>query len=34
VKSWLTITYPDGRTESKNLGVDQYNPLPHVIERG
>lgn len=34
VKSWLTIKYHDGRTEYKNLGVDDYNPLPHVIEKG
>jgi vancomycin resistance protein VanW len=34
VKSWLTIKYSDGRTESKDLGVDYYNPLPHVIEKG
>jgi vancomycin resistance protein YoaR len=34
VKSWLTIKYQDGRTEYKNLGVDYYSPLPHVIEKG
>lgn len=34
VKSGLTIKYQDGRTEYKNLGVDYYRPLPHVIEKG
>ena len=34
VKSWLTIKRLDGRIERKNLGIDYYNPLPHVIERG
>jgi vancomycin resistance protein VanW len=34
VKSWLTVKYLDGRIENKNLGVDYYNPLPHVIEKG
>lgn len=34
VKSWLTIQYRDGRTEHNNLGVDNYNPLPQVIEKG
>ncbi len=34
VKSWLAIKYSNGRIEYKNLGVDHYNPLPHVIEKG
>lgn len=34
VESWLSIKYPDGESETKNLGVDTYRPLPRVIERG
>lgn len=34
VKSWVTIEYPDGKTEIKNRGKSYYNPLPEVIEKG
>lgn len=34
VKSWLTVKYPDGRTRQRNLGIDYYRPLPHLVERG
>ncbi|HEX2952753.1 MAG TPA: VanW family protein [Bacillota bacterium] len=34
VRSWLTIKYPNGQKELKQLGVDRYDPLPRVIERG
>jgi vancomycin resistance protein VanW len=34
VKSRLTVSYPDGRVEHKNLGTDYYKPLSHVIEKG
>ncbi len=34
VKSWLKIKYRDGRIEHKDLGIDYYDPLPHVIEKG
>ena len=34
VKSWLTITYPNGAIVKKELGISYYKPLPQVIERG
>jgi vancomycin resistance protein VanW len=34
VKSWLTITYPNGSTVKKELGVNHYQPLLQVVERG
>ncbi len=34
VKSWLTITHPNGSRVKKELGINYYKPLPHVIERG
>lgn len=34
VKSWLTITYPNGTIVKKELGISYYKPLPQVIERG
>lgn len=34
VKSWLTLEYPDGKLETRQLGVDHYRPMPRVVERG
>lgn len=34
VKSWLIITYPDGRKARRELGIDHYRPLPEIRERG
>lgn len=34
VKSWLTLEYPDGRKETRNLSVDYYRPMPRIIEKG
>jgi vancomycin resistance protein YoaR len=34
VKSWVTIHYQDGRSETRYLGADTYKPLPQVIEKG
>jgi vancomycin resistance protein YoaR len=34
VKSWLTISYPNGSTAKKELGLSHYKPLPEIIERG
>lgn len=34
VKTYLVITYQDGRVERKSLGTSYYNPMPHVIEKG
>jgi vancomycin resistance protein VanW len=34
VKSWITVEYPDGKTETKSRGKSYYNPLPEVIEKG
>ena len=33
VESWVTITTPDGKTTSKNMGISQYWPMPYEIER-
>lgn len=33
VKSWVDIVYADGHTEKRELGTDQYRPMPRVIER-
>jgi vancomycin resistance protein VanW len=33
IKSWVTITYPDGRVETKNLGVSNYRPFDSLIEK-
>lgn len=32
VESWVTITYSDGKTETKNMGISQYWPKPYLIE--
>lgn len=32
VKNWVSIRYPDGRSEVKELGVDYYKPMPKIIE--
>ncbi|HEX7713964.1 MAG TPA: VanW family protein [Bacillota bacterium] len=34
VKSWLIITYPEGRVNRRDLGIDTYQPLPEVRESG
>lgn len=34
VKSWVTVEYPDGKTETKSRGKSYYNALPEVIEKG
>lgn len=34
VRSWLIITYPDGRKVRRDLGIDTYQPLPEVRESG
>lgn len=34
VSTSITIEYPDGKTETKKLGKNYYNPLPQLIERG
>jgi vancomycin resistance protein VanW len=31
-KSWVTIEYGDGKTETKDLGISYYIPLPYIIE--
>jgi hypothetical protein len=33
-ESWLTIQYPNGQKELKQLGIDHDDSLPRVIERG
>lgn len=33
VKSWVDIVYADSRREKRELGTDQYRPMPRVIER-
>lgn len=32
LRSWLTITMPDGTVKTKNLGKSYYDPLPYTIE--
>lgn len=34
VRSWITISMPDGQATTRDLGVDYYNPSPHIVERG
>jgi hypothetical protein len=34
VKSWLTITYPNGSATKKEMGISYYKPLPQLVERG
>jgi hypothetical protein len=34
VRSWLTLKYPDGTVQTRNLGVDYYRPMPRVVQRG
>lgn len=34
VKSWLIITYPNGSTKKKELGINYYKPLPQLVECG
>lgn len=34
VHSWITVTFPDGREETRDLGVNTYASSPRVIERG
>jgi vancomycin resistance protein VanW len=33
VKSWITVKHSTGKTETRDLGIDYYRPLPRVIER-
>lgn len=33
VESWVTVTYPDGKTETKHMGISQYWPMPYIIEK-
>lgn len=33
IDSTITLTYPDGKTETRNMGRDYYSPLPYIIER-
>jgi vancomycin resistance protein VanW len=34
VKSWITIRYPDGTEETKQLGISFYLPIPNYYEKG
>lgn len=34
VKSWLVLSYPDGRVVTRDLGIDWYRPMPRVVEHG
>lgn len=34
VKSWVTVTYLDGSSKTKNLGRSYYNCMPYLIEKG
>ena len=34
VRSWLNITKYDGTVVIRQLGISNYNPMPHLIERG
>jgi hypothetical protein len=34
VKNWVTLRYKNGRTATKELGVDYYRPMPRIIEFG
>lgn len=34
IKSWITITCPDGNVITKPLGMSYYDPMPHVYEKG
>ncbi|MCR1899810.1 VanW family protein [Irregularibacter muris] len=33
VESWVTITNSDGKTKAKHMGISQYWPMSHVVER-
>ena len=32
IRSWITMTYPDGRQEIRSFGKVNYNPLPFIKE--
>lgn len=34
VKNWVTVRHANGRTETKELGVDYYDPMPQIIDFG
>ncbi|NLY54163.1 MAG: hypothetical protein GX060_06070 [Firmicutes bacterium] len=34
VKSWVVVRYADGKSITRNLGVDWYRPMPRVVEYG
>ena len=34
VRTWITITDPDGTVRTVDMGTDSYRPLPHVVEYG
>lgn len=34
LRSWLTMVYPDGRRQARDLGVTLYLPRPEVVEYG
>lgn len=33
VKSWVKIYYPNGKVQTKQMGIDRYKPLPYIIQR-
>ncbi len=32
IKSWITLTYPDGTSRTKDFGISCYRPLPFIKE--
>lgn len=34
VKSWLSVSYPDGSIAIRELGKSYYSPSPRIVERG
>lgn len=34
IKTWITVEYDNGTTETKQMGLSIYKPINHIIERG
>lgn len=33
-RTWLSLRYPDGTTEERDLGTDHYRPMAQIVEYG
>lgn len=34
VRTWITVKYPNQRSERRDLGIEHYRAMPHILEFG